>query len=268
METYYKNVLEPKIEIDSDLITEEFKDFKNDITCMICLKIVNLPVVCEKCSTLFCKVCIDEWLKKNKKCPMRCVYKESPLSRISLNLLNKVKINCTNREKGCKANTSLDGILKHLEKECEYTFCECTGCHDIFCRMEIVSHVKNCGRIEEECAECLVKISRPMMSLHKQSFCLNRVIKCKDCNGVFSISIFDSHSMNCNLSDNVCEFCFKTFKKSEKIEDHKKEECVTNIRNYYIDIITVKDYQINNLRKSLLRRRKLRMKKPIKKAEK
>ena len=39
------------------------------LKCAICTDLVMTPVECETCSKLFCKYCIDEWLKKSNECP-------------------------------------------------------------------------------------------------------------------------------------------------------------------------------------------------------
>lgn len=256
METFYKTLLDTKLEINSDLIMEDFRDYLNDITCLICLKIVFEPVICGNCSTIFCKTCIEGWLNKNQNCPMRCIYKESKLSNLSLNFLNKLKIYCTNKEKGCLITTHYDELNKHLENNCEYTICECNGCQKKLSRIEMKSHLTKCEKLEIECPECSIKVTKPMFQDHCQNFCTGRDVICKDCNKSFSFSIIDSHNLTCNLSEIVCDYCFKNFKKSEKIENHSKDECVNNIRNYYIQIINFKDTEIKKLKKFLRKKRK------------
>ena len=42
------------------------------IKCSICLEILCKPYECEVCGSLFCEDCINDWLKINLSCPMKC----------------------------------------------------------------------------------------------------------------------------------------------------------------------------------------------------
>jgi len=82
--------------IDESLIEnkEYFNHVKDDITCAICLGILNEPLLCKKCETPFCKVCINKWKEKNESCPNRCstiILVE--VHRLLKNTLDKIKLN-------------------------------------------------------------------------------------------------------------------------------------------------------------------------------
>ena len=42
------------------------------VKCSICLEILCKPYECEVCGSLFCEDCINEWLKINVSCPLKC----------------------------------------------------------------------------------------------------------------------------------------------------------------------------------------------------
>ena len=44
---------------------------KKSLTCALCKNMLIDPVIC-KCQNVYCKACIDEWSKNNKKCPNNC----------------------------------------------------------------------------------------------------------------------------------------------------------------------------------------------------
>ena len=46
------------------------------LQCSLCLDLVMNPVECENCSKLFCKECIDSWLKNSAECPNKHIFKK------------------------------------------------------------------------------------------------------------------------------------------------------------------------------------------------
>ena len=44
------------------------------LQCSICLDLVMEPVECTNCSKLFCKECIEGWLKNSKDCPNKHIF--------------------------------------------------------------------------------------------------------------------------------------------------------------------------------------------------
>ena len=51
-----------------EALGEKFKD----LTCTICAELVEKPQQCKNCLHLYCKRCIEEWKKKQNKCPFKC----------------------------------------------------------------------------------------------------------------------------------------------------------------------------------------------------
>ena len=67
--------------------------------------------MCMNCLNVYCKKCIDDWSKKNNKCPNRC---ENPNYRKSIekcNTLSKLKFKC---EK-CGKEIKYDDVKKHAD---------------------------------------------------------------------------------------------------------------------------------------------------------
>lgn len=46
----------------------------DEFDCIICSEIAKNPTECQGCGKMFCKVCINDWIKKQpgSKCPNRC----------------------------------------------------------------------------------------------------------------------------------------------------------------------------------------------------
>lgn len=69
--------------------------------CMICCEVAMDPRECENCGKIFCRNCIDDWMKKSPTvpCPNRCKskigdFKSKALLRMYLNL----DIKCSNEK--------------------------------------------------------------------------------------------------------------------------------------------------------------------------
>ena len=86
--------------INDDLVikNEMYKVFKDSIICPICLKILINPLMCMKCQKVYCKKCIEQWERRDNKCPNRC---QSPNYQKSLEknrILSNLKFKCINCE--------------------------------------------------------------------------------------------------------------------------------------------------------------------------
>ena len=93
---------------------EIYTAFKEDVTCPICSKLIINPVMCMNCQNTYCKKCIDQWSKKDKKCPNRCANPNYKRSLEKCNTLAKLKFKC---EK-CGQQISYDNVKTHMEN-CE-----------------------------------------------------------------------------------------------------------------------------------------------------
>ena len=102
--------------INKNTIVEDncYNTFKNLIICKICQDILIKPVMCMKCQKVFCKRCIDEWNKNNKKCPDGC---DEPNYQNCLGkneILSKLKFKCTK----CEEEINYDDAKKHHDACC------------------------------------------------------------------------------------------------------------------------------------------------------
>ena len=86
--------------------------FQDLISCPICSNILINPLMCMNCQNVYCKKCIDEWSKKDNKCPNRC---ENPNFKKSIeknNILSKLKFKCNK----CEKEILYDDVQKHADK--------------------------------------------------------------------------------------------------------------------------------------------------------
>ena len=65
------------------------------LQCPICLDLVMDPVECENCRKLFCKECINSWLKNSSECPNKHLFeKQSTLDDWIKPALDRIFIKC------------------------------------------------------------------------------------------------------------------------------------------------------------------------------
>ena len=85
------------------------------LQCAICMDLVMTPVECETCSKLFCKDCIDNWLKNSNECPNKhpFVKKEQLDDWIKIEL-GRIFIKCPYI--GCGSDYAYKHWTKHVKK--------------------------------------------------------------------------------------------------------------------------------------------------------
>ena len=93
---------------------EIYSSLESSIFCIICLDIIIEPVMCVNCKNVYCKHCIDEWSKKNIKCPNRCENPNYQKSVALYKLLSQLSFNC----KYCKKIISYNEMEKHRLSKC------------------------------------------------------------------------------------------------------------------------------------------------------
>lgn len=66
---------------------------------MICSEVAMDPIECDSCGKIFCKNCINDWIKKSPatKCPNRCKSNIGPVkSKALLRMYLNLDIKCSN----------------------------------------------------------------------------------------------------------------------------------------------------------------------------
>ena len=85
------------------------------LQCSICLDLVMEPVECNTCSKLFCKECIDNWLKQSNECPNKHVFvKKLILDAWIKPILDKIYINCPYKD--CNSLYAYSTWANHLKR--------------------------------------------------------------------------------------------------------------------------------------------------------
>jgi hypothetical protein len=216
-----------EIPIDSDLLNSNFKDMVHDITCQICLSIVYPdPVCCKVCEKMYCKKCIDNWIKNSNRCPNNHKYKESQVSRLAKNLLENILFKCRNFNLGCTNQIKYGNYLKHVETECDFIKCKCHGCNLQFTKRNILEHVNKCELFEDKCKYCYSMYKRKDLRSH-MIICDMR--ECKFCKKIFRKDQIENHEIfKCEERMLTCEFCKMKYKRKNEYF-HSKELCFKEV---------------------------------------
>jgi hypothetical protein len=153
------------------------------VKCSICLEILCKPYECEICGSLFCEDCINEWLKINVSCPMKCenfkMIRARPNTRKMLNL---IKLRCINYP-DCKYSTDYWEIFEH-EKNCQFQKIRCPNgnCEFEGSFKELSSHMnKDCNYLIIQCGFCKSKIQKNFFGDHLDNHCKDRTFYLQNC---------------------------------------------------------------------------------------
>jgi hypothetical protein len=152
--SYSKVISKENMPIDPERLCGQFSEMVHDITCQICLNIIYpQPVCCAVCQKMFCKKCIDQWVRNSFRntCPNAHEYKEVQVNLLAKNLLENILLTCPNFKKGCKIQVKYGNYLRHLDSECEFIYYTCNGCNLVDKKKIILMHVNICDEINEKC---------------------------------------------------------------------------------------------------------------------
>jgi hypothetical protein len=183
----------PKSGINSDLLLEKYEDFKYDLSCLICLGIVNDPRQCKICNQIFCEVCIEKTVT-NYGCPSKCKnYHLQKLNLTTIKILNKLQFNCGNN---CGDILTYEKYLDHITIECILARVGCKWCGILITKDMIKEHLESCESIELICPLCKMGIKKTNFENHHFS-CPKNKIKCNKCKKQIILKVFSTHFKKC-----------------------------------------------------------------------
>ena len=102
--------MESYINEETIIQNEIYNAFKDDIICPICRNILIKPQMCNNCQNVYCRKCIEEWSKRNNKCPNRCDNSNYTRSLGNEKILSILKFQCQK----CERQFLYDEIKKHV----------------------------------------------------------------------------------------------------------------------------------------------------------
>ena len=89
-----------------------YNAFKGAIICPLCSNVLIDPIMCTKCQKVYCQRCINEWSKKEKKCPNNCDELKIQKCIGKNDILFKLNFKC----EACGKNFNYEEAIKHLKK--------------------------------------------------------------------------------------------------------------------------------------------------------
>ena len=102
-------------EISRGKLVSNMKTVSPTLQSEICLDLVMTPVECDNCSKLFCKVCIDNWLKNANECPNKHPFvKKAELDEWVKKELGKIFLKCPYI--GCGSDYAYKYWTRHVKK--------------------------------------------------------------------------------------------------------------------------------------------------------
>ena len=104
--------MEKYININNIIENDIFKLYKDSVICPLCHNILINPIMCMKCDGTFCKKCIDDWEKKNLKCPNNCNEPNYQQNSIKNDILYKLKFKCEE----CEEEIYYNEMKNHIDK--------------------------------------------------------------------------------------------------------------------------------------------------------
>jgi len=159
---------------------------------MISLK----PVACKQCESVFCRECLNTWLKKHNTCPLRCKnfdINEEP--RLVKNILSKFYYSCKN-------------------------------CKNKICLNDFDHHSQTCSESKINCNDCNQLIRKSFLPTHLKLFCENATVQCDLCKSIVKRKNLGSAETELNATS---AFYLKRIKELEK-ELSKKDEMIEGLQ--------------------------------------
>ncbi len=152
----------------SDEISSETDDNLRHLLCCICKNVLMKPLVCSGCGTAGCANCLNVWKTKDANCPSGCQsFSYGKPSKFLLVWLDKLKIKCSNLDRGCTETMKHSGFEEHVEK-CPFGLVACPniGCDETMNRSDLEAHSEKCKHTESNCDKCHTQMTKETEGSH------------------------------------------------------------------------------------------------------
>ncbi|CUM62952.1 uncharacterized protein PRCAT00000512001 [Priceomyces carsonii] len=205
-----------------DLRNAEYMSPTEHLNCPICQQPFFEPLT-TVCGHTFCKDCIYECFKMSKRnqsemssgcCPLDRTPIDAndsndlfPTPLVIVNLVDDLKVQCLNTERGCDWVGSRWELEHHVIADCGYTGVKCGGVRELDDPSE-----------GEEVCEILVE----RRHLSDDNSCAHKLFQCEHCNLLLSkISENEHLSKDCLFNYQTCKLCGNDLIPLKNLEKHK-----------------------------------------------
>lgn len=177
------------------------------LICGLCKKVMCEPHRCECTSDhTFCKLCLDDYLTANHKCPTcgEAISTPAKPCRIARNLINSIPVKCAS---GCGWEGTYEKCIDH-EQECSLVEIPCTNaeCKQKIARKDMKAHLEICAFTPIPCPQCEEKVQRTKLPAHMPE-CSMRLAPCpKGCGKLtpYKWTQNGKHAEECGLEMVTC----------------------------------------------------------------
>ncbi|XP_078610439.1 uncharacterized protein LOC144881319 isoform X2 [Branchiostoma floridae x Branchiostoma japonicum] len=140
-----------------------------EFICSICRCVMEDPQECP-CGHVFCKDCIQQWLRSHSTCPncRKHCHMIKPVLPMVRNLISHLTIRCENHQAGCEKRIQLEYYDNH-KLTCDYASVPCPneGCDLKVLRLNMDDHHGVCDYHRETCLKgCGISILRKEQAGH------------------------------------------------------------------------------------------------------
>ena len=168
------------------------------LICAICLDIINTPVQATCCGKLFCKVCQENSIKQDTKCPhCRNTMKVFEDKRCQQEI-NALKIVCPYYVRDCAWSGCVSDLKQHIDN-CQYKFVKCPN----HCKYNTYSDAY---------------LLRKHLENHLANTCADRLVTCEHCKNKTKSKDLNDHHNNCKRYPIPCpnKACKEKIPREEK----------------------------------------------------
>jgi len=94
------------------------EELPKDLSCSICLHVLQSPQLVSCCENLFCKECLLKWKKKNITCALcRTTGFTQMAVQATPRKIEGLQVHCPNHLNGCRATMAIKNCEWHLSSD-------------------------------------------------------------------------------------------------------------------------------------------------------
>lgn len=213
------------------------EDIPDRYLCTLCGLVARNVQVVNCCEKRFCRSCVKPSHDKHQACP-HCNDQDFEIMSMKKDNLkiNELNVCCRERNRGCQWRGKLKDLQFHLTMEedgCRYSPMECSRCHELVNRCDMVNHQENeCIEREYRCMFCNYEASYDHVTRAHMPECSYCPLKCPNQCGVTCERMnMDEHLQEicpeqylpCEYTYAGCEIKYRRKNKDDHMTEHMND---------------------------------------------
>ena len=182
--------------------------------CSICKKVIRDPQRVSCCEEEYCKACIEQSLRDNRRCPnQECGNNSDDIviseARRTKRQIDKLRCYCSNQREGCEWEGELQELNDHLNENPTNE-----------------NQLNGCGFTTVHCRWCQEILPRNEIGVHQENICQLRPFTCQYCNHQDTYQrVMTIHLPECPRQPVECPQGCGLSPRRQSLAAHKAEEC-------------------------------------------